>query len=167
MRDSQTVDLILWGAQGFLALFFLLAGAPKVLGRGIERWTGFSNLPRPLVAFIGLSEVLGAGGIVLPMAFGVLTWLTPLATVGLALIVLLAAGFHLRADERLPAVETGLWAALAVVVAVGRWHLMSEIEVPGRALVVAVAVLVPSIILNIVILLRRPSSAGQIGEAAS
>jgi hypothetical protein len=33
--------------QGFLALFFLAAGAPKLIGRGLERWTGFSGVPRP------------------------------------------------------------------------------------------------------------------------
>jgi hypothetical protein len=45
----DVLDLILWSVQGFLALFFLAAGAPKVLGRGLERWTGFSELARPMV----------------------------------------------------------------------------------------------------------------------
>lgn len=157
MHDGNTLDLVLWGAQGFLALFFLFAGAPKIFGRGIERWVGFSDLSRPLVVFIGLAEVLGAAALVLPMAGGSMPWLAPLAAIGLALIVLLAAGFHLRADERLLAVETGLWAALAAVVAVGRWGLIpSRMHVPGRALVAAVIVIVPTLILIIVILLRRP-----------
>src|SRR5712691_11939482 len=119
------LNLVVWGVQCFLALFFLAAGAPKIIGRGLERWTGFSNLPRPLVILIGFTEVLGAVGLVVPMATGILPWLTPLAAVGLAIIVLMAAGFHLRADERLNAIEAGLWASIAGVIAIGRWDLVA------------------------------------------
>src|SRR5213593_1146062 len=119
--NGNVLNLVLWSVQGFLALFFLAAGAPKLIGRGLERWTGFSSQPRPLVIFIGFTEVLGAAGLVLPMATGILPWLTPLAAVGLGIIVLMATGFHIRADERLNAVETALWASIAAVVAISRW----------------------------------------------
>src|SRR5437660_11824149 len=89
MNELNVLNLVLWSVQGFLALFFLAAGAPKIIGRGLERWTGFSDLPRPLVISIGLAEVLGAAGLVLPMASGILPWLTPLAAIGLAVIVLM------------------------------------------------------------------------------
>src|ERR687886_2892488 len=130
MNAMNVLNVVLWSVQGFLALFFLAAGAPKILGRGIEKWTGFSDLPRAQVVFIGFAEVLGAAGLVLPMATGVLPWLTPLAAIGLATIVLMAAGFHLRADERLNALETGLWASIAAVVAIGRWDLIASVDVP-------------------------------------
>src|SRR5213083_2375395 len=109
--NGNVLNLVLWSVQGFLALFFVAAGAPKLIGRGLERWTGFSDLPRPLVVFIGFAEVLGAAGLVLPMATGIQPWLTPLAAVGLGIIVLMAAGFHLRADEGLNALESGFWAS--------------------------------------------------------
>src|SRR5215208_3622219 len=86
MNTMNVLNIVLWSVQGFLALFFLAAGAPKISGRGIEKWTGFSELPRSQVVFIGLAEVLGAAGLVLPMATGVLPWLTPLAALGLAII---------------------------------------------------------------------------------
>jgi hypothetical protein len=156
--NANELNLVLWSVQGFLALFFLSAGTPKIIGRGIERWTGFSDLPRPLVVFIGFTEVLGAAGLVLPMATGILPWLTPLAAVGLAIIVLMAAGFHTRADERLAALETGLWAGTSAVVAIGRWDLVaSHVDVPPWAVVAALGVLVPSVIINIIVLLTRPS----------
>src|SRR5229473_4997449 len=104
----NTLNVVLWSIQGFLALFFLAAGTPKLIGRGLERWTGFSDVPRPLVVFIGVTEVLGAAGLVVPMVTGIAPWLTPLAALGLAIIVLMATGFHLRADERINALETGL-----------------------------------------------------------
>jgi DoxX-like protein len=164
MNATNAVNLVLWSVQVFLALFFLGAGAPKILGRGMERWTGFSEMPRSQVVFIGITEVLGALGLVLPMATGVLPWLTPLAAVGLAIIVLMAAGFHVRADERLNALETVLWASIAGVIAIGRWNLIpARVELPAGLLVVALGLLVPAAIVNVVILLRRPVRSGRPG----
>ncbi len=151
------LNLILWSVQGFLALFFLAAGAPKIIGRGLEEWTGFSALPRPLVIFVGITEVLGAVGLVLPMATGILRWLTPLAAVGLAIIVLMAAGFHIRADERLAALETMLWASIAAIIAISRWDLVaSRADIPLKVLVGVLVLLVPSAIINAMVLWIRP-----------
>jgi len=167
MNGMNILNVVLWSVQGLLALFFLAAGAPKVIGRGLERWTGFSELPRPLVVFIGLTEVLGAAGLVLPMATGVLPWLTPLAAVGLALIVLMAAGFHVRADERLNALETGLWASIAAVIAIGRWDLVAaRAYAPPWVLVAALGLLVPSVIINLIVLFKRPVKNGTTGPVS-
>src|SRR6266568_6845670 len=165
--NGNVLNLVLWSVQGFLALFFVAAGAPKLIGRGLERWTGFSDLPRPMVVFIGLTEVLGAIGLVLPMATGVVPWLTPLAAVGLAVIVLMATGFHLRADERINALETGLWASIAAVIAIGRWDLLvaSHSYVAPWVLVAAVGVLVPAVIINLVVLFSRPVTEGLLPKA--
>jgi len=159
--NANELNIVLWGVQGFLALLFVAVGAPKLISRGIERWTGFSDLSRPLVVFIGFAEVVGAAGLVVPMATGILPWLTPLAAVGLAIIVLMAAGFHTRADERLPALETGLWAGIAAVVAIGRWDLVaSRADVPAWVLVAALGLLVPAVIINSTVLLTRPVKSG-------
>src|SRR5919205_2022019 len=156
MTDMSVLNLVLWTVQAFLALLVLAAGAPKLIGRGIDRWTGFSELPRPQVVCIGFADALGAAGLVLPMATGVLPWLTPLAAVGLAIIVLMAAGFHLRADERLNALETGLWASIAAVIAIGRWELIAaRVDVPPWVLGVALGLLVPAAIVNVIVLLKR------------
>jgi uncharacterized membrane protein YphA (DoxX/SURF4 family) len=152
----DVLDLILWSVQVFLALFFLAAGAPKVLGRGLERWTGFSELARPMVILIGVTEVLGAMALVLPMASDILPALTPLAAIGLAITVLMAAGFHLREDERVEALETTLWAGIAAVVAIGRWGLVpADFEVAPWTLIAALGLLVPAVIINLVVLVTR------------
>ncbi len=167
MNGTNMLNLVLSSVQGFLALLFLAAGAPKLIGRGLERWTGFSDLPRPMVVFIGLTEVLGAIGLVLPMATGVVPWLTPLAAVGLAVIVLMATGFHLRADERINALETGLWASIAGVVAIGRWDLVvSHAYAPPGVLVAALGLLVPAVIINLIVLLKRPVNTGTPGPVS-
>jgi hypothetical protein len=151
------LNLAMWGAQILLALLFLAAAIPKITGRGIDRWTGFSELPGPLVKFIGVTELLGAVGLVLPMAVGVLPWFTPLAAVGLALTTLMATGFHLRADERVNALETTLWSAIAAVIAIARWDLVAtNVHIMPGILIAALAVLVPAVFINLVVLLRRP-----------
>jgi len=158
MNPMNNLNLVLWSVQVFLALFFLAAGAPKLIGRGLERWTGFAELPRALMVFIGVTEVLGAAGLVLPMATGIVPWLTPLAAVGLAIIVLMATGFHLRADERVNALETGLWSSIAAVIAIGRWDLVVAAHASAApwVLVLALGLLVPAVIINLVVLFRRP-----------
>jgi hypothetical protein len=161
MNAMNVLNVVLWSVQGFLALFFLAAAVPKISGRGIQKWTGFSDLPRSQVVFIGIAEVLGAAGLVLPMATGVLPWLTPLAAAGLAINVLMATGFHLRADERLNAVETGLWAAIAAAIAIGRWNLVGSVAgVSPWVLVAVLGLLAPVAIINVIVLWKRPVKSG-------
>lgn len=150
----------LWAAQAVLALFFLFAGLPKIVGRGIDRWTGFDDVPRPLTVLIGIAEVAAPVALVLPMLLGRLEWTTPLAAAGLAIVTLMASGFHLRAGEWLPALETALWAALAGAVAVGRWGLVGTGPALGAELLVPViGVLVVALAVNIVAIFRTPAPA--------
>ena len=155
------VNVILWTVQIFLALFFLGAAFPKLTGRGLERWTGFSNLPRGLVLGIGIGEVLGSVGIVLPMATDILPWLTPLAAMGLAINVLMATGFHVREDERLKAIATTLWAAIAGIIVIGRWNLIDQaaLRISPSAMVAALAVLLPAVLIIVTIVYRQPAPA--------
>ncbi len=119
------------------------------------------------MVFIGVAEVLAAAGLVVPMATGIAPWLTPLAALGLVIIVLMATGFHLRADERINALETGLWASIAGVIAIGRWDLLvaSHSYVAPWILVAAVGVLVPAVIINLVVLFSRPMTEGLLPKA--
>jgi len=71
----------------------------------------------------------------------------------------MATGFHLRADERINALETGLWASIAAVIALGRWDLVaSHAYAPPAVVVAALGLLVPAVIINLIVLLRRPLS---------
>ena len=150
---NTTLNVVLWIAQGFLAVFFLAGGVPKVVGRGIDRWTGFADLPRAQVILVGVAEVLAAAGLVLPKVTGTLPWLTPLAAIGLAVIGLMAAGFHVRANEHLNVLETSLLACIGAVIAIGRWDLIdSSADVSPWTLVVALCLLVPAAIINVIVL---------------
>jgi hypothetical protein len=71
------------------------------------------------VTLIGLSELAGAIGVVLPKAVNIAPWLTPTAAVGLATVMLLAAAYHIRRRE--PPAAPAVLFLLALFVAVGRF----------------------------------------------
>ena len=87
MRNKTTYAL--WTIQGLLALIFLFAGAMK-LAMSTEELSAAMTLPLPIlfVRFIGMCEVLGALGLVLPGVFRIRTELTPLAAQGLVVIMI-------------------------------------------------------------------------------
>jgi hypothetical protein len=120
---------VLWILQGLLALFFGLAsGAPKLV-LPTETLPLPIPLPRPFVLFIGVAEVLGALGLVLPGLLRILPGLTPLAAAGLVTLTICATVYQLAAGQvgnALFAVAVGL---LAAFVAYGRWRLA---PLPGR-----------------------------------
>jgi uncharacterized membrane protein len=75
---------------------------------------------RGLVTFIGLAELAGAIGLVLPRLTGILPVLTAWAAAGLATIMVLATGFHLMRGEISHAVVTIILLVLASFVLYGR-----------------------------------------------
>jgi hypothetical protein len=149
-------DVTMWTAQGFLALFFFFAGLPKIAGRGIEAWAGFDQIPRMMTIGIGVSEAAGAIALVVPLLVDRFEWLTPLAAFGIAVLSLMASGFHLRAQEWLPNIEMALWAALAGTIAIARWsEFATGPSISRNALVLVVIVLVPAILISLVIFYTR------------
>jgi uncharacterized membrane protein YphA (DoxX/SURF4 family) len=118
---------ILWIVQGLLALIFMYAGGVKLV-LPIEVMTEQMPVPvpGPFLRFLGVAEVLGAFGLILPGLLGIRPGLTPLAALGLVIImigatVLTLAGFVPGgvALALIPLV-VGL---LSAFVAYGRWRL--------------------------------------------
>ena len=116
---------VLWIVQGLLALLFLFTGGIKLV-LPLEVLTEGSPLPGWFVRFLGVAEVLGAFGLILPGLLGIRPGLTPLAALGLVIImigatVLTLAGFVPGgvALALIPLV-VGL---LSAFVAYGRWRL--------------------------------------------
>jgi hypothetical protein len=145
-------DVAVWTAQGFLALFFFFAGLPKIAGRGIEAWAGFDQISRIMTIGIGVAEVAGAIALVVPLLVDRFEWLTPLAAFGIAVMSLMASGFHVRAREWVPNITLALWAMLAGTTAVARWsEFATGPSISRDALVLAVIVLVPAILISLVI----------------
>jgi putative oxidoreductase len=92
----------LWAAQIALGLAFVMAGSMKTstpLADLAQKMTWVSAVPEGLVRLIGISELLGGLGLIVPAATRIKPWLTPLAAAGLVLVMVLALGFHLSRGE--------------------------------------------------------------------
>jgi uncharacterized membrane protein YphA (DoxX/SURF4 family) len=118
------VNAMLWVAQGLLAALFLFSGVMKST-RSEQQLvasgqTGVEGLPRSLIGFIGISEILGAAGLVLPLLSNVMPVLTPLAALGLGLIMILAAIMHYRRNENTTALQNLFILLVCLFVAYGR-----------------------------------------------
>ena len=119
------MNVILWILAGLLAAAFLLAGLMKLAQPRTklqESGMGWAeDFSDGQVRLIGLAEVLGAVGLVLPAATGVAPVLTPLAAAGLAVTMLGATVVHLRRGETSMVPVPLVLAVLAAVVAVMRF----------------------------------------------
>jgi hypothetical protein len=91
------------------------------LDRLAKQMTWVPHVSPALVRFIGVAEFLGAIGLILPLATGVLPWLTIVAAVGLVTVQLLAAGFHASRGELSRVPVNVILLVLAAVVVYGRF----------------------------------------------
>ena len=112
----------LWIVQGLLALIFLFAGGMKLV-MPLEALTGEMPLPGWFIRFIGVAEVLGALGLILPGLLRRQPSLTPLAAIGLVLIMIGATVFTLASGAVFMALFPLVVGLLAAFVAYGRWRL--------------------------------------------
>jgi hypothetical protein len=118
------MNVVLWILAGLLAVAMLGAGSLKVItpkeglaDKGME----LGDLPAGAIKAIGVLEVLGGIGLVVPALVNVAPVLVPLAAAGVAVVMAGAVVFHLRRKEiqgSLPAVAL---LVMAVVVAWGRF----------------------------------------------
>ena len=117
------MNVALWVTQVLLALLFAGAGFTKVITPLPELAVSLpytADLPGILVRFIGVSEVLGALGLILPPLLGARPTLTPLAATGLTMVMVLATLFHAMRGEWTAMPVTVMLAGLASFVAWGR-----------------------------------------------
>lgn len=113
------MKIALWIAQGLLAILFIAAGAMKLFFFDPRMMSALADL-RGLVVFIGVSEIAGAIGLIVPLLTGIMPVLTAWAAMGLATIMVLATGFHLIHGEFSKAPVTVVIFLLTAFVAYGR-----------------------------------------------
>lgn len=117
---GQGLSVALWIAQALLAALFLFAGVMKFL-MPVEELVKGSSLPAWFLLFIGVAEVLGAVGIVVPALLRISPKLTPVAAGGLVIIMVGATAVSLpMGTMALLPFSAGV---LAAFVAYGRWRL--------------------------------------------
>jgi len=111
--------IAVWIATGILAVLFALAGTMKVVTPydrvgANERMAWVEDVNPGQLKGIGLLEVIGAIGLVLPAATGVVPWLTPVSAFALAIMMVVAVLLHVRRRETFtPSLTLGI-AALVI-----------------------------------------------------
>jgi uncharacterized membrane protein YphA (DoxX/SURF4 family) len=130
--SRKALIIMLRGLQVLLACFLVMVGYSHALmpfDQIAQQATWMNDVPRWLSLFIGYAEITSGLGLIIPAATRIAPWLTPLAALGLATIMILAIPFHVRKGEASVIWIHALLAALAVFVAWGRWR---KVPIAGR-----------------------------------
>jgi uncharacterized membrane protein YphA (DoxX/SURF4 family) len=124
-QKEEIMNTILWVLQALMAAVFLYSGINKSLfsipvlvhDRG---QTGIENLSLSLVRFIGISEILGAVGLIAPWYFNILPVLTPIAAMLFAIIMIPAAVIHYTRKEPKNVLTNVIVFLICIAIAYGR-----------------------------------------------
>ena len=122
------MNLALWITQALLALLFLFAGGTKLILPIEEMTKQGPPMPGLFLRFIGVAEVLGAFGLILPGFLRIRTELTPLAAAGLCIITVGATVITITSFGLSIALLPFLAALFSAFVAYGRWRLAPQRE---------------------------------------
>jgi hypothetical protein len=126
---TKTMHFALWSLQVLWGVFFCFTGFGKLMCYRPDVWNytlhqpvaWFSAVPQGLFVFIGVCEFLGGVGLILPAMTGVKPKLTAFAAIGLTLVMILAAIFHIVRGEYSFFVPMNLvLAGVAAFIAYGR-----------------------------------------------
>jgi hypothetical protein len=123
------MNVTLWIFQVFLAVVFTGSGLAKgTMSR--ERLlttgqTGIALFPMSVVRMTAAAELLAAAGLLLPWATGIARVLTPVAALGLCVVMVGAAYSHSRLREPRNVATNAVLFGLALTVAVGRFAALS------------------------------------------
>ncbi|MDD8018480.1 MAG: DoxX family protein [Bacteroidota bacterium] len=125
-KKYSKLNILLWVLQILFALLYVGAGFSKTVKPIPELalqvpWV--VTFPAALVRFIGISELLGAIGLILPAALKIRPQLTTLAASALSFVMLLANVFHIYQGEFQVLPMTGIIFILLTFTAYGRWKL--------------------------------------------
>ena len=119
------VGTVIWIVTGVLAVAMFGAGLSKLIGsrqKMIERTPFVADFSQGAVRAIGVLEVLGAAGLILPALLGIATTLAPVAATAIGLLMVGAVITHVRRGDGLAAAAPALvFGILAAVVAWARF----------------------------------------------
>ncbi len=119
------MDVVVWAVSIVLVIVFGFSAVVKGTqskARTLELgMTGVVDVPLPVMRLTALTEVLGVVGLFVPYVAGFAPILTPLAAIGLGIIMVLAARIHLRLGEPKTALGNVVLLAMCLLVAVQRW----------------------------------------------
>ena len=119
------MNIVLWILQFVLGIYFIFTGILHfIVPPGLPAPMAWMYELSPTLHYVsGAAEVLGGLGLILPGLTRIQTRLTSLAALGLVLVMLGAAVWHIQRGEYPNIVMNLILAGLAAFVAYGRWKL--------------------------------------------
>ena len=121
------MNIAIWVVQVVLAALFTMASFGKIVQsreKLLVSLPWIEDFPLWVVRLIGISEILGAVALILPMLTGIYPIITPLAAAALGFVMLLAGMYHATQSEFKAALFNLFLLALAVTIAYGRSYLV-------------------------------------------
>ncbi len=121
------MNMIFWIVQVLVALAFIAAGSLKTsqpTDRLKKNMGWVEDVTPGTVRLIGVLELLGGLGLILPAVTHILPWLTPVAAIGLAIIMVGAVVVHLRRNEASHVAAPVVLLLLSLLVVYGRFVLV-------------------------------------------
>src|ERR1700730_5167582 len=118
-RSGRKLNVLLWVLQILLAMLFTFSGVMKFI-MPVEEMTKQISLPGWFLHFIGVAEILGLIGLVLPGILRIRTGLTPIAAAALVIIMIGATAVNLKVGQRGAALTTVIVGVLLAFVAYNR-----------------------------------------------
>ena len=135
--SARTTNRLLWTAQTLAALLFLFAGSMKFIMPADKMQQGPVSLPIDFIHFIGICEILGALGLLLPGITRIRTSLTPLAAAGLTIIMVGAVSVSVVAMGAAAGIFPAVVGVVTSWIAYGRTRVVPLTDAPRRVLRVA------------------------------
>lgn len=124
------MNITLWILQAVIAITFTYSGIckltlsiPKMVALG---QTGVEIVPLSLVRFIGISEILGSIGLILPGLIGVMPFLVVAAAIGIGVIMVPASAIHVSRKEFKAVLGNTVVLAICLIIACGRSYLLKN-----------------------------------------
>jgi uncharacterized membrane protein YphA (DoxX/SURF4 family) len=130
--SPRTTNRLLWAAQTLTAILFLFAGSMKFIMPADKMQQGPIVFPLAFLYFIGICECLGALGLVLPGLLRIRTALTPLAAVGLTIIMIGATAVSILGMGALAGIFPAVVGVVTAGIAYGRTRVAPLTNSPRR-----------------------------------
>ena len=123
------LNIGLWIAQISLLGIYVAYGVYKTFftEKAKEKMAWTNGRSDNFIRFVGIAELLGGIGVVLPMVLNIFPGITVLASIGLTLVQIFAVFTEHLPKKEYKVLPLNLYfAAMSIFVAIGRWSLLVE-----------------------------------------
>ncbi len=131
-QKLKWLNITLWAVQSLMAIIFVMAGANKLfqpIAQLSQMLPWVTTVSEGLVRFIGISELSGGLGLLLPSILKIKPVLTPVAAIGLTIIMILAMVFHVSQSQAAVIGVNFIFMALLLFIVWGRYN---KLPIPAR-----------------------------------